>query len=170
MSVLQPCNRTEPATAEAELLMNCLRLRVWLQLHFRGHLPELIAVSCKKVVLTCSYRDFQHTIHLNVSASVEYKIHQFHLVFNNLSAGSTRCAAKQGKESWQHPSSQAKHVVTAVVPQFQSRNTGVSAVSGLTNLTLLDLNDNQIIDISAISGLTNLGNLQLYNNLSSVPL
>ena len=42
--------------------------------------------------------------------------------------------------------------------------TDVSALSGMTNLTSLYLNHNQISDISALSGLTNLTSLYLDNN------
>ena len=40
----------------------------------------------------------------------------------------------------------------------------ISALSGLTNLETLDLDDNNISDISALSGLTNLERLYLYDN------
>jgi hypothetical protein len=40
----------------------------------------------------------------------------------------------------------------------------ISALSGLTNLTRLDLGDNEINDISPLSGLTNLWDLQLSTN------
>lgn len=43
----------------------------------------------------------------------------------------------------------------------------IKPLSGLTNLTWLDLEDNQISDISALSGLTNLTHLELsYNQIS----
>ena len=45
----------------------------------------------------------------------------------------------------------------------------ISALSGLTNLISLYLNDNNVSDISALSGLTNLGNLVLEgNNVSDI--
>jgi|GEM_PF-1851734 len=40
----------------------------------------------------------------------------------------------------------------------------ISALSGLTNLSVLTLNSNQISDLSALSGLTNLKYLDLYEN------
>jgi len=38
------------------------------------------------------------------------------------------------------------------------------SLAGLTNLTVLYLNNNQIVDISPVSGLTNLTELDLRNN------
>ena len=44
------------------------------------------------------------------------------------------------------------------------RSSDISALSGLTNLTNLHLNDNSITDISALSGLTSLTELALDNS------
>jgi len=47
---------------------------------------------------------------------------------------------------------------------YKNQIVNINSLSGLTNLTRLDLNNNQIVNISSLSGLTNLERLNLHTN------